>query len=514
MKKYLLFDLDGTLTDSRLGITTCVQYALASLGIEEPDLSKLEKFIGPPLRDSFKRYYGFDDKQAERAVEKYRERFQDTGIFENEVYEGIPEMLKVLQSKGMFLAVASSKPQVYVERILEHFDLKKYFAVVVGSELDGSRENKDEVVMEALNRLFAYKPIQKNQVYMIGDRCYDVEGAKVYGIESVGVTYGFGDMEELKAAKADYIVRSVEELEKFLLRGTEESEAEESAPKGLTFSNIWVMLYSFLIFMAARSIVMYVVELFCVALWDANLPEVIDRFLFVRDPDVLAADNASFAFTGNQVVLKSALGFMAGALAIKKDTKLLVEKTAEKDRLSHLKKDSPASCMLYGGAVIGAVLGLNILLKLLGMADRSSAYQEVQAFQYSANFLLGLIVFGLVASLAEEMMFRGILYNYLKRFFPVRVAVLLSAALFGMYHMNSVQGIYGFLMGCLIAYGYEYFGKFRVAFSAHAGANILVYCLAYTPLVNSSFVSWPVCGIFAMVCVVCLNVLKRQKYVL
>lgn len=514
MKKYLLFDLDGTLTDPRVGITTCVQYALASFGIEEPDLSKLEKFIGPPLRDSFMRYYGFDEEQAERAVEKYRERFQDTGIFENEVYEGIPEMLKLLQSKGMFLAVASSKPQVYVERILEHFDLKKYFAVVVGSELDGSRENKDEVVQEALNRLFAYKPVQKNQVYMIGDRCYDVEGAKPYGIESVGVTYGFGDMEELKAAKADYIVRSVEELQKFLLRGTEENDTEDPAKKGLTFGNIWVMLYSFLIFMAMRSIVMYVVELLCIALWDADLPAAIDRFLFVRDPEVLAADNASFAFTGNQVVLKSALGFVAGALAIKRDTKLLVEKTAEENRLSHLKKDEISSYLLYGGAVVGAALGLNLLLKLFGMVDRSGAYQEVQASQYSANFLIGLVTFGLIAPIAEEMMFRGLLHNYLKRFFPVRVAVILSSALFGIYHMNYIQGIYGFLMGCLIAYGYEYFGKFRVALSAHAGANILVYCLTYTPVVRSGVVSWPVCGVCAVLAVVCLSILKKQKDVL
>lgn len=124
MKKYLLFDLDGTLTDPKIGITTCVQYALHSFGIEEPDLDKLEPFIGPPLRDSFMEFYGFTPEQAEKAVAKYRERFQDTGIFENEVYAGIPEMLKNLQSNGYFLAVASSKPQVYVERILEHFDLK------------------------------------------------------------------------------------------------------------------------------------------------------------------------------------------------------------------------------------------------------------------------------------------------------------------------------------------------------------------------------------------------------
>ena len=207
MKKYLLFDLDGTLTDPKIGITTCVQYALHSFGIEEPDLDKLEPFIGPPLRDSFMEFYGFTAEQAEEAVAKYRERFQDTGLFENEVYDGIPEMLKTLQSKGYFLAVASSKPQVYVERILEHFDLKKYFSVVVGSELDGRRETKDQVVQETLRQLFGENPVDPAQVYMIGDRKFDVEGARALGVESVGVTYGYGSKEELKEAGVviDYV---------------------------------------------------------------------------------------------------------------------------------------------------------------------------------------------------------------------------------------------------------------------------------------------------------------------
>ena len=133
MKKYLLFDLDGTLTDPKQGICTCVQYALSSMGIEEPDLDKLEPFIGPPLKDSFMKYYHMSEEQADAAVAKYRERFQDKGLFENKMYPGISEMLQTFMSKGMFLAVASSKPTVFVERILEHFNIKRFFRVVVGS---------------------------------------------------------------------------------------------------------------------------------------------------------------------------------------------------------------------------------------------------------------------------------------------------------------------------------------------------------------------------------------------
>ena len=169
MKQYLLFDLDGTLTDPKVGICTCVQYALASFGIEEPDLDKLEPFIGPPLKNSFMNYYHLTEEQAEEAIEKYRERFKDTGIFENKLYDGIEQMLIALNSKGMHLAVASSKPQVFVERILEHFHIARYFRVVVGSELDGTRVNKEEVIEEALRQLFGDKPVDKSQVYMIGD---------------------------------------------------------------------------------------------------------------------------------------------------------------------------------------------------------------------------------------------------------------------------------------------------------------------------------------------------------
>lgn len=511
MKKYLLFDLDGTLTDPGTGITACVRYALQSFGIEETDQAKLEQFIGPPLQDSFMNFYGFDTEQAQAAVEKYRERFQDTGIFENEVYEGIPKMLHTLQSKGFFLAVASSKPQVFVERILDHFDLRKYFKVVVGSELDGTRSNKDEVVQEALNRLFAYKPIQKGQVYMIGDRKFDVEGAKALGVESVGVTYGYGSMEELKTAKADYIVRSVEELEKFLLRGVEEPGTDgEGEAKGLNFSRIWVMLYSFLIFMVVRSIIVQVFELICVSLWSENLPQALDAFLFVRDPQVVGE---GFAFTGNQMVLKAALGFIGGAIAIWGNAKLLIQKTAEDTKLNFLRKEEVSSYLLLVGATIGSVLGLNLLLELSGIVNNSAAYQAAVTDQYSASFLLGLIGYGVISPIAEELLFRGIIHNYMRRFIDVKMALLLSSALFGIYHMNLVQGIYGFLMGCLIAYVYEYFGEFKLAVAVHMASNILVYCLSYTPIVNTAFVSWPVCIVFGVLAVGCLWNMNQRKNV-
>ena len=229
MYEYILFDLDGTLTDPKPGITTCVQYALHKMGIEEPDLDKLEPFIGPPLLDSFHEFYGFDEEQGQQAIAYYRERFRVTGLFENEVYPGIEQLLEELKASGRKLAVASSKPGVFVERILEHFGLCAYFDVVVGSELDGTRAKKEEVVEEALHRLLPEELFQgimkrKNRgpghkydtVVMVGDRRFDVEGAKEFHIASVGVNYGYASPGELSSAGADVIVETVEELREAL----------------------------------------------------------------------------------------------------------------------------------------------------------------------------------------------------------------------------------------------------------------------------------------------------------
>ena len=213
MFDYILFDLDGTLTDPKEGITKCVQYALASVGINEPDLDKLEPFIDPPLADSFMEFYGFDREQAMKLVDKYRERFIDVGMYENMVYPGIPYMLKELKEAGCKISIASSKPTELVEGILEHFDIRKYFDAVVGSNMDGTRVKKEEVVEEALCQLQCVK----EKTAMVGDRKFDIEGAKAFGLTGVGVSFGYATEHELEEAGAEYIVDTVEELKNLLL---------------------------------------------------------------------------------------------------------------------------------------------------------------------------------------------------------------------------------------------------------------------------------------------------------
>lgn len=210
----ILFDLDGTLTDPGLGIINSVQYALKHFGIIEKDRESLKKFIGPPLRESFMVYYAFDDDQAVRAVEKYREYFRVKGIYENVVYPLIPMLLEELYDSGKKLILATSKPTEFAVQILDHFSLAKYLHYTAGSNMDGSRTRKGEVIAFALNQ--CQLEISPN-IVMVGDRKHDMIGAKENGIDAIGVLYGYGSRDELENEQPANLARSVDEL-RLLLR--------------------------------------------------------------------------------------------------------------------------------------------------------------------------------------------------------------------------------------------------------------------------------------------------------
>lgn len=217
MYKFILFDLDGTLTDPKLGICSAVQYALKKHGIDEPNLDKLEPFIGPPLIETFMERYDFTLEEARAATADYREYFEPKGIFENVVYDGIPELLKSLKDNGRILAVASSKPEVFVERILKHFEIYEYFNVVCGSLLNETRTKKEEVVEETLKRLSEYGEVTTGNCAMVGDRKYDVTGGKAFNLSTVAVRFGYAQGNELEEAGPDHIADTVADLGKILL---------------------------------------------------------------------------------------------------------------------------------------------------------------------------------------------------------------------------------------------------------------------------------------------------------
>lgn len=207
--KAIFFDLDGTLTNPELGITNCIQYAAEYYGVKTKR-EDLVKYIGPPLRDTFVELV--DEEHADEAVAKYRERFAPIGLFENEIYDGVPQTLEELKNRGYVLCTASSKPQNFVDTILGHFDLKKYFDFVGGATMDGRISKKEDVIKSVLSDT-GFRP---EEVLMIGDRMFDLTGAAEFGMDAVGVLYGFGSREELSAYDSIALIDNICELLKIL----------------------------------------------------------------------------------------------------------------------------------------------------------------------------------------------------------------------------------------------------------------------------------------------------------
>lgn len=208
----LLFDLDGTLTDSTEGILKCLVNAIEQMGFEVPE--DTNKFLGPPIRQSFAEFCGMNEEQTAQAVKIFRERYSKVGLFENRVYDGIPEMLERLKNSGKRLMVATSKPQVYAIRIFDRFGLSQYFEFVGGAELDGSRDYKDEVIEYVLAQTGI---TDRSSVLMIGDRRQDVLGAHKTGIKCMGILWGYGSTEELTEAGADYIAETPDKAAEAIL---------------------------------------------------------------------------------------------------------------------------------------------------------------------------------------------------------------------------------------------------------------------------------------------------------
>ncbi len=215
MYQTILFDLDGTLTDPGIGITNSVMYALEKFGIQVSDRSTLYPFIGPPLQDSFETFYGFSKADAEIAVSYYREYYRDQGIYENKLYDGISELLQMLCDAGRKLLVATSKPEEFAVRILEHFQISGYFTYIAGADMNGPRTQKADVISYALA---SGKVAERSSAVMVGDRAYDIVGAKQNGIDSIGVLFGYGSRQELVQAGADHIAEQPYDIGQLVLR--------------------------------------------------------------------------------------------------------------------------------------------------------------------------------------------------------------------------------------------------------------------------------------------------------
>ena len=213
--KYIFLDLDGTLTDPKEGITKCVQYALEKFNIIEPDLENLTKCIGPPLYNSFTEFFGMNDEDAYKAIAYYRERFSKIGLFENAVLPGACEMLQKLCDNARVPVLATSTPRVYADAIVKKYGIRPYLKMISAAELDGTRNNKNEIIEYAISTLGIQ---DRSKIIMVGDRHHDIDAAKTCGIDSCGVRFGYAAPGELEAAGADYIVSDFDELYKVLIQ--------------------------------------------------------------------------------------------------------------------------------------------------------------------------------------------------------------------------------------------------------------------------------------------------------
>ncbi|HCT90257.1 MAG TPA: hypothetical protein DF613_02565 [Lachnospiraceae bacterium] len=484
----ILFDLDGTLTDSGPGIMRSVQYALEKMGRPVVDLQALRCFVGPPLKEQFMAYAGFDDGEALEAIRYYRERYTDKGMFENEVYPGVEDILKLLVDRGRILAVASSKPEVYVRQILDHFGLSVYFREIVGAELNG-RTSKSEVIEEALKRLGMSN--HRQAVLMVGDRDYDVIGAHHCGLQCIGVSYGYGSREELQKAGAAYVADSVSALA-VLAESDEDDETvetnsidmgnflEEPVPstsesrsvrikpdprepvQGETVGKkIWRVIYPLLLHFAITTAVTTVGDSF-IAIVAIFLLGITDQAEIME-------------MMTNSVVL---LTGVANLVSMPVQLKLIQsDRHRRKSQQYHYKsrpgKDSSASVML--GVVLSSMALcqiINDLIMFSGISRIFPGYDQTstRVFGGQSIFML-LAVVVIVSPVIEELVFRGLLQQRIRDYLGRGWAIGLTAVTFGIYHGNVVQFIYASLVGVFLGCVLERTQDMRAPIVAHIVAN-------------------------------------------
>lgn len=508
MSQVILFDLDGTLTESGEGIIKSVEYALEKLGVTENDPENLKRYVGPPLKESFMKFSGLNEEQAEQGIGYYRERYTKVGMFENCLYPQIPELLEVLKINDKILGVASSKPEIFVNQILEHFGIAQYFQVIVGSELDGRRSKKEEVIEEALLRL--HMQTERDKVLMVGDKEQDVNGARSCGLQCIGVAYGYGTREELSQAGAVYIADTVEDLgilaspndeettehvesvrknsknrweRKGVSRRKKEEKqnrtkadekaehqwGEDAIKESDSGSNrpihpvmqIWRLIYPILIHLGISMAVSIAFSMFFI--W-----KVISGTDISNSYDVVEKINSSTLY---QLILTSVL---SGVI-----TFFLYWKDQQRRKAGFLGQGEDfvwSPPVIWFSVIILAIAGsqmLNDLILVFRLNEIFPYYSQMTDDTMTGQpvWLLFLTV-GLLAPAAEELIFRGLVFRRMKDFMNPWAAIILSALLFGIYHGNMIQFLYASLMGILLAVIYHRTGTLWTSILAHVVANL------------------------------------------
>lgn len=486
----VLFDLDGTLTDSGEGITKCVQYALnKEFGIVVNNLHELDSFVGPPLKEQFMKFASLTEEEGIRAVNAYRERYRTVGMYENRLYPGIPELLRQLSAEHFTLAVSSSKPTDFCREILRYFGIDSFFTAVVGSEMDGRRVEKKDVLAETLRQLGMEN--MKDRAVLVGDRNYDVLGAKEAGIASIGVTYGYGSRTELEDSVPDCIVDNTTELRNVLIgQARSGKERPSSAPvseirtspaaDGNILFKIWRVIYpvglplcaTFLVTMLLGALILTLQTLTGGSGSVSDYMQSIEKWTI---PMAGAAD---------AVCIVAMLPFFIGD-----ERKRRV--SGRRDRLLIRNRFNVLFVAEISLLVISVSNILDTCISTLQIND--PAYSAVaEALYNSSGVAVQILVIGIIGPVSEEIIFRGLVYRRLRDYTGVLPAAVLSGLIFGIYHGNLTQGIFAFCVGILLALLYEHFGTLWASIAAHMANNLFsVLISAYGgSLLNSPVFSY------------------------
>ena len=474
----VLFDLDGTLTDSGLGIKRCVQYATKkALGFEETREEVLRSFVGPPLLDSFLKYDGVTREDAERAIAAYRERYKVKGIYENTLYPGVAEMLKAIRAKGCTIALTSSKPELYCRQILGFFHIAEYFDCIVGAPMDESRADKRSMIARTLLQLG--KQNDRQSVVMVGDRCFDVEGAHAEGISSVGVRYGYAPAGELERAKPDAIVSSVQELQMYL---TEEMQKPADHEGGRVFYKEQEYGRATSGSEKKKQGGVYPCDgsafhrvLRCV--WPALLAiaiELLLGFVFGMIGTMTGAieENMSGDTGELNMFLTSVMDVcfvIVYGLIYRKDNAVRKGYGAE-ERLLKQNGYRLLDAVFTVCAMLTVSFFADLLLTLL--MREGDAYSRLTEQLREEPFYISVLLTGVLAPFAEECLFRGVLYRRIRDYLGIWWAAVISAAVFGAFHGNLAQGVAAGAMGFVLALLYEHYGTLKASITAHMAVNI------------------------------------------
>ena len=518
----VLFDLDGTITDSGEGITRSVQYALSEgFGIEVEDLHELDCFVGPPLKEMFMGYAGLTEEEADRAIALYRERYTDRGMFENSVYEGIPELLGKLREEGFVLAVSSSKPTVFCRTILEHFGLSEYFDLIEGSELDGRNARKSEVIDEVAEKLGMAD--RKDEMAIVGDRSYDVRGAKEAGIGSIGVSWGYGPREELEAEDPDCICDSTVELENVLIgqkrdgglramsgpvyrpdgregrTGVRDLRLTGSAEPydGRVRMRVWRCLYPLLIDVAMSfsvSVLCGILIAFFVGIGGGSIdPETAIRrhaVLVTAITDAAMIPVFLYLFR-NDENRRRRNGTAAYRIPVRQ------KMTAQRVAL----------CALLAMFVSGV---LELVVAVIASGD--AEYEAVAELIAAPGLGLKVIAIAVIGPIMEELLFRGLVYRRIRDYAGVGAACVLSAVTFGIAHGNLTQGIYAFMVGIILALLYEHYGGLWAPIAAHMGNNLFaVLTESFSDVIPETFYLMYYIFSFVITAAAVFCILRRKR---